>query len=81
MVLRILLFYTVSMPGMNPPIPEVILRPPTAQDEIPLAADGVYRVVWESNFGDILIEVVDGIAFVNGSSVEPVSSSTSTSQP
>jgi hypothetical protein len=67
------------MQEMNTPIPGVLLRPSTLQDELPLAADGVYRVVWQSHFGDILIEVVDGVAFVNGSSVEPISSSTSTS--
>ena len=61
---------------MNAPIPEVLLRRSSLQDELPLAADGVYRVVWESRFGDILIEVVEGVAFVNGSPVQSVSPST-----
>lgn len=29
------------------------------------------RVVWQSQFGDILIEVRDGAVFVNGDLVEP----------
>ena len=55
---------------MNAPVPEVLLRPPSNQDDLPLATDGVYRLVWQSRFGPILIEVVDGVAFVNGSRVE-----------
>lgn len=30
------------------------------------------RYAWESRFGDILIEVKDGSAYVNGQAVEPV---------
>ncbi len=55
---------------MNAPVPEVLMRPPADQDDLQLATDGVYRLVWESRFGPILIEVVDGVAFVNGSRVE-----------
>ena len=39
---------------------------------MPLEAEGVLRYVWESRFGDILIEVKDGRAYVNGQAVEPV---------
>jgi hypothetical protein len=63
---------------MNAPIPQLLLRRPTPQDELPLATDGAYRVVWESRFGDILIEVVDGVARVNGQPVEPAAGDTPT---
>ena len=36
-----------------------------------LETEGVLRYVWESRFGDILIEVRDGQAYVNGQAVEP----------
>ena len=36
----------------------------------PLATDGVSRWVWESKFGQILIEVVGNDVFVNGDRVE-----------
>jgi hypothetical protein len=62
---------------MNAPIPEVLLRRPTSQEELPLAAEGVCRWVWSSRFGDILIEVAEGVAFVNGSRVESVPPSAS----
>ena len=55
---------------MNALVPEGLLRLPSAQDDLPLATDGVYRLVWQSRFGPILIEVIDGVAFVNGSRVE-----------
>jgi hypothetical protein len=32
--------------------------------------------VWQSRFGPMLIEVVDGVAFVNGEQVEPVPDTT-----
>jgi hypothetical protein len=40
------------------------------QMALPLAAEGVQRLVWQSRFGDMLIEVRDGVAFVNGQRVE-----------
>lgn len=58
---------------MNAPLlPEVLTRrddPP--QTELPLAAEGVLRYVWESRFGPMLIEVRDGRTWVNGEPVEP----------
>lgn len=45
------------------------------EPELPLATDGVLRVVWHSRFGDMLIEVQDGRAFVNGSPVEQADAS------
>jgi hypothetical protein len=58
---------------MNAPLrPDLILRQtPSPQLDLPLAADGVRRQVWESRFGPMLIEVRDGEVYVNGSRVEP----------
>ena len=58
---------------MNAPLlPEVLRRlAPTPQAELPLATEGVLRYVWESRFGEMLIEVVDGVVYVNGDRVEP----------
>lgn len=38
----------------------------------PATSAHVQRHVWHSRFGDIVIEVRDGAAFVNGDRVEPV---------
>lgn len=43
----------------------------TAEPELALWTDGVQRWVWESRFGEMLIEVKDGAVFVNGSRVTP----------
>lgn len=59
--------------AMNAPwSPEVLLRP-AADDQaaLPLGTDGVARWVWESRFGAMLIEVIDGAVFVNGARVRP----------
>jgi hypothetical protein len=40
------------------------------QVELPLAAEGVLRYVWESRFGPVLIEVKEGRAYVNGQAVQ-----------
>jgi hypothetical protein len=59
---------------MNAPLlPEVLrLREPSPQEPLPLATEGVLRYVWESRFGSMLIEVVDGVAYVNGSRVDAI---------
>lgn len=59
---------------MNAPLlPEVTLGlGPSAEPELPLATEGVQRYVWHSRFGAMLIEVVDGVAYVNGQAVEPL---------
>jgi len=59
---------------MNAPLlPEVIrLLEASPQEALPLATEGVQRYVWESRFGQILIEVTEGQAFVNGQPVEPL---------
>jgi hypothetical protein len=54
-------------------LPEVLLGPRRAdQPALPLASQGVQRYVWESNFGPMLIEVHDGVAFVNGQRVTSI---------
>ncbi len=62
-----------TVPVMNAPLrPDVFTRvEPSPQLDLPLAAHGVQRHVWESGFGTMLIEVRDGQIFVNGRLVEP----------
>ena len=57
---------------MNAPLlPEVLSRlEPSRQAELQLAVKGVLRYVWEGRFGSMLIEVADGVAYVNGARVE-----------
>jgi hypothetical protein len=57
---------------MNAPIlPEVLARRgDTVQTQLPLAAEGVLRYVWEHRWGSMLIEVKEGRVFVNGQLVE-----------
>ena len=53
-----------------PLLPEVQLGPqPADQPNLELASEGVQRYVWNSAFGAMLIEVRDGVAFVNGARV------------
>lgn len=58
---------------MNTPLPPHTRCPlePPAQGELPLVTQGVQRHVWQSRFGPMLIEVVDGAAYVNGERVAP----------
>jgi hypothetical protein len=58
---------------MNAPLlPEIFVREHAEQQsDLPLAAEGVLRYVWESRFGPMLIEVRQGRAFVNGQAVMP----------
>ena len=71
--LRILSFYTAPPARiMNAPLlPEILRREATPQVDLPLATEGVQRYVWGSKFGEMLIEVVDGVVMVNGERVEP----------
>ena len=59
---------------MNAPLaPEAFLRTSkTAQTDLPLVAEGVWRYVWEGRWGAMLIEVVGERVFVNGDAVEPL---------
>jgi len=55
----------------DPRFPEILLRrSESPQGDLPLAADGVLRYVWESWFGSMLIEVREGRVLVNGQVVE-----------
>ena len=59
---------------MNPPnlplLPEVQLgAQPADQPSLDLASEGVQRYIWHSAYGAMLIEVRDGVAFVNGARV------------
>lgn len=60
---------------MNAPLlPEVLLgADAAAEPELPLATEGVQRYVWHNRFGAVLIEVKEGVAYVNGQPVEPLS--------
>ena len=40
------------------------------QAPLPLASEGADPWIWESQFGAMLMEVIDGVPFVNGVRVE-----------
>jgi len=56
---------------MNAPLlPEVLMVPHSAdQPSLDLATESVQRYVWHGAFGQMLIEVRDGAAYVNGTRV------------
>jgi len=65
---------TPNATGASPPEPlcERLLRVDDAgQQPLPLATPGVQRTVWEGRFGVMLIEVAQGVVYVNGQAVEP----------
>lgn len=54
-------------------LPEVLLgQQPADQRPLDLATEGTQRYVWQSAFGPMLIEVRDGVAFVNGDRVASI---------
>jgi hypothetical protein len=58
---------------MNAPLlPEVLMAADVADPAAALTSAGVQRHVWHSAFGSMLIEVRDGVAFVNGERVLPM---------
>ena len=59
------------MNAPNPPLlPEVLLGThATHQSNLPFASEGVQRYVWHGAFGAMLIEVREGVAYVNGQRV------------
>ncbi len=63
---------------MNAPLLPEVLQPRehSPQAALPLASEGVFRYVWESRFGSMLIEVVGGVAYVNGAKVKPIEPTT-----
>ncbi len=51
--------------------PEVIRRlDESPQADLPLATEGALRYVWQHRFGEMLIEVVNGVVMVDGKPVE-----------
>ena len=59
--------------AMTTPRPEILLGDlDREQMPLSLATEGVLRYVWQSAFGPMLIEVRDGLAFVNGQKVTPI---------
>ena len=57
----------------RPLLPEVMCGAGGApQAALPLASEGVQRFVWQMAHGQILIEIRDGFAYVNGARVEPI---------
>jgi len=48
----------------------LLLADPSNQAPLALSTQGIQRYVWESRFGAMLIEVIDGQSFVNGELVE-----------
>jgi len=68
----ILLIITVSLPPMDAFTAEIhVGRTDPAEPGLPLESDGIVRYVWHGKYGDMLVEVRDGSAFVNGQRVEP----------
>ena len=63
----------MNAPKPPPLLPEVMLGPqPADQPNLELASEGVQRYVWHSAYGDMLIEVRDGAAYVNGKRVTSI---------
>jgi hypothetical protein len=59
------------MPAAAPDAAEQAASP--AQPRLDLDPAGVQRIVWESRYGPILIEIVGDRVLVNGQPVEPAS--------
>ena len=50
--------------------PEILLGEARPDEPcLPLASEGVQRYVWRGSYGTMLIEVRDGVAYVNGQRV------------
>lgn len=61
-----------SVEPMNAPIKPALLRAAASPQAAQPAALHGCRYVWEGKFGEMVIEVIDGRAYVNGQAVEPV---------
>ena len=57
--------------------PEVLIGLPDEQLTLQLETLGVLRYVWVGQFAETLIEVIDGVPYVNGERVEPADRSKS----
>lgn len=63
----------MNTPNPPPLLSEVMLgSQPADQPSLKLASEGVQRYVWHSAYGDMLIEVRDGAAYVNGKRVTSI---------
>jgi len=58
---------------MSPAVRGADQASPAAQPRLDLDPAGVQRIVWESRYGPILIELVGDQVLVNGEPVEPAS--------
>lgn len=56
--------------GLHPE--RIVGKDRTEQSALPFETEGVQRVVWKLAQCDILIEVKDGVVYVNGEAVEPI---------
>ena len=58
---------------MNAPLyPEILRRlDKTPRADLALAIEGVARYVWQGQFGEMLIEVIDDVIYVNRDRIEP----------
>lgn len=67
---------SVTRFAVNAPLlPEVFVGIPPQDPQLPLAAEGVQRLVCQGRFGAMPIEVQDRKACVNGQPVEPSAAS------
>ncbi|TAK78017.1 MAG: hypothetical protein EPO01_21390 [Aquabacterium sp.] len=57
---------------MNAPIKPALLSAAVPPDATQPAAPSGSRYIWEGKFGSMVIEIVDGVAYVNGEAVEPM---------
>lgn len=57
--------------------PEVLIGVPDEQLTLQLETLGVLRYVWAGQFAEMLIEVIDGVPYVNGERVDPADRSKS----
>lgn len=59
---------------MNTPLREEVLtlREASPQTNLPLAAEGVQRYVWEHRYGSMLIEIIGDEVRVDGEVVRPL---------
>ena len=59
----------MNAPNLSLMPEELLAAHAVAQPSLDLASEGVQRYAWQCAYGAMLIEVRDGIAFVNGARV------------
>lgn len=57
---------------MNAPTELALLRAAALPEAARPAAVGGFRYLWQGKFGSMIIEVIDGLIYVNGDPVEPM---------